>query len=791
MQTLFRNFWAVLRRFRLATTLNVLGLSVAFAAFIILMIQVRYERTFDTSYPKTGRIYRVESTLVPAEANLSSRQVYTPFCARPLMETMLPAVPQVESYAIVYGASSEMYVNYETVTEERQGMMMPLRKVSEGFADVFSLEVTEGTAFSLAEPGMAFLPESLAKKMFGKNACVGKQIIRQDGAFYTIGGVYRDFPENTGVVNDVKVSLGDGYKNDWTDWALQHFVVLAPEASSADAAEQLTRFFNQTGIGAQMGYSEDIFFRLNAVENIYYSHDTSLDVAPKGNRLTTDILLSISLLVVIIAIINFLNFSTALTPARIKSINIRKVLGEPVLLLRFALVFEALIVCVISFLLALIWVYLFDLAGFSSRLLASVGFASNMKVVSGTFLLAVLTGLAAGIYPAFYMTSFRPAVTLKGSFGMSRSGRKLRVWLTGFQFAVSSGLIVAALFIWLQNRYLHTMGGILNDERIATVSLDHNIMTRHSDVLLERLKTCSFVEDVAFSEWPVGFLDYYQYTYTQSPENEDVRYYYIPVSYNFTDLMRLEIVGGRGFEKGDMAVPEERLILNELAATEFKIKPGDRLANGGLVVGIVKDFNFMNLRKKIEPMALTTRFMQSAILQPTIYVRTGGNALRAMEQIRSAIAEIDPLYPVDVRFYDRQFEQAYQKELKTSFQITLFSLLAVIISLMGVLGLVTFEAQYRRKEISLRKVMGATVFDVLMMFNVRFVRIVMAGFLPAVPLVWLAIERWLQSFAYRTPIHWWVFVLSLLIVLLITVLTVTLQCWRVALTNPVHSLKDE
>lgn len=299
------------------------------------------------------------------------------------------------------------------------------------------------------------------------------------------------------------------------------------------------------------------------------------------------------------------------------------------------------------------------------------------------------------------------------------------------------------------------------------------------------------IADVATSDWPVGFLDYYLYTYSKSPQDEDIMYYFIPVSYNFTEMMGIEIIEGRNFDKTDQTAPGEKLLLNELAARQFNVKPGDKLANGSQVIGIIKDFHFMNLRKKIEPMALTSGQSQNPILQPTLYIRTTGNAYAAIKKIKDCIAEIDPLYPVEIKFYDQLFEQAYQKERNTSVQISMFSLLTIIISLMGVFGLVTFETQYRRKEISIRKIMGATVTEILVIFYKKFAWIVFVSFLLAAPVAWYGLNKWLQAFAYRTTLQGWIFILSLLIVLIITFVTVTLQSWLVATSDPVHSLKSE
>lgn len=791
MKAILRNFLVILSRFKLASALNILGLSVAFAAFIIIIIQVRYERTFDTGYKKSGRIFRVESTLIPTESNLSSRKVYTAFCARPIIEMLLPSVPQIESYAIMYSGSTEKYGQYETQEGELRGMMIPIHKVSEGFTDVFDTEILEGDITSFSEPRQALLPESLVRKMFGNHSPIGKQITLSDGTFFTIGAVYKDYPDNSSLGNDVKLNLADEYINDWTDWTFSLFIALLPDAPPDRATEQLTSFFETTGLGKQMGFTQPVSFRLIPIEDIYYRHDTNLDIAPKGNRMITNILLSIGLLVIIIASANFLNFSAALTPARIKSINIRKILGEPISTLRLALIFEAFGICILSFLLALGWIWLFHRSGLSSILLAPTDILKNIDILRLTFLLAGVTGIFTGIYPAFYMTSFRPALILKGTIGASPAIGKLRTMLTGFQFLISTGLITAAFFIWLQNKYMYKMDGIMNNDQIATITLEKEIMSKQGEILMEKLKSAPSVTSVASSDWPVGFLDHYLYAYSKSPEEEDIMYYYLPVSHNFTETMGLHIIEGRGFNKTDSNAPDEKLILNELAARQFKIKPGDKLANGSQVIGIVKDFHFMNLRKKLEPMALTSKRLQNPVLRPVLYVRTKGDAYDAAKQIKACIADIDPLYPADIQFYDEQFEQTYRKERHTEAQITLFSLLAVIISLMGVFGLVTFETQYRQKEIGMRKVMGATVWEILFLFYSKFAWIILIGFLLATPIVWYGVNEWLNTFVYRTALHWWVFALALLIIMVISFITVSLQCWQIAISNPVDSLKSE
>ncbi|MDR0748342.1 MAG: ABC transporter permease [Tannerellaceae bacterium] len=793
MKALFRHFFTTLRRFKQASALTVFGLSAAFAAFMLIMVQVRRERTFDSSFIKSGRIYRVESTMLPAESSLSSVESYTAFLARPLVEMLVPAIPQIESYTLIHGAASDRYVQYENEKGERFGLLMPCNKVLEGFETVFDMEMTEGAASSLKESGHVLLPQSLAKRMFADGQAVGKRIFPQSpgAASFIVGGVYRDFPENTSIANTMKTGIGEENKSDWMDWTYQLFVVLTPGASPGEVAARLKDLFDTTGIGKQMGFGEHTVFRLNLLEDIYYRHDTNLDIAPKGNRSTTHLLLSIALLVIGVAAINFLNFSTALTPVRIKGINIRKVLGSSARMLRATLLFEAVGMCLIAFLLSLIWVFLFEVSGLSSMLLVSVRLAEYSCIGLSTFVLSVLTGLLAGIYPAYYMTSFHPARVLKSSFGIGYTGRTFSILSTGFQFVISIGLIIAALFVWLQQAYLYRMETGLNDKQVAVVNIDKDSMSGRIGLLMEKLKDSPLIDEVSFSDWPVGFLDYYPYTYTQSPKGEELRFYYIPVSYNFASMMRLDITAGRGFEKNDAASKERKLIFNESAARQFAVKPGDRLSDGSSVTGIIRDFHFMNLRKPLEPMALRICDVEDELQWPVLYIRTFGSRKESADEIRACIATIDPQYPVDIRFFDQQFNETYREERKTSVQITLFGLLAVLISLMGVFGLVTFETQYRKKETGIRKVLGATAGEICWMFAGKFVWIVSGCFLIAAPLAWFGVKKWLESYPCQTPLYGWVFVLAFVIVLSITLITVMAQSRYAATMNPVSSLKNE
>lgn len=789
MKTILRNFLTTLRRFKLASALNILGLSVAFAAFMVIMMQVHYENTFDACYKKTGRIYRI--------ANSFDSTTYSPISSRPFLDIVFAASPQIEASSLVAVFSSPIYINIDRGDGRVIGFRETQSSIYRGMLDIFDYEILEGTADALNEPRKVLLPQSIAKKFFPEGGAVGR-IIRNgdaDSITYEVGGVYRDFPANSSIANNIKFRMPDDENlKVWGNNNYNGYVLLHEAANPEDVARMMTELVGKAEMPEWMGTKRPQV-RLSPVEDLYYDTTMDVDLMPKGNKATTNVLFMIAILVVLIAAINFVNFSTSLTPIRIKSINTQKVLGSMVSTLRAALVFEAVGICLISYVISIFLVSGMNSIGMSGVFSWPIDFAGYMPAVYMTLGVAILVGFVSGIYPAVYTTSFPPALVLKGSFGMSPEGRRLRNMLIGFQFVVSIALIVAAVFMQLQNKYVRSFDSGMDTEQVAMVDLNDELSGKYKDALVNNLKSSSLISDVAFAMSRFGSGDFYMTWGRQFRDGESINFTCMPVSYNFIDVMGLEMVEGRTFQEGDCEKENGTFIFNEVTQKQYKLTLDDQVeGHTGTktdIVGFVKDFNFMSLRQSIQPLALY-EFGPNAWQELSVaYIKIKGNPYEAVDHIKSAIGKIDPAYPVDVEFFDTMFNLVYQKETKTTALITFFSLLAVMISLVGVFGLVVFETQFRRKEIGIRKVHGATVGEILAMFNRNFVRIVLICFVVAAPLAWFGITMWLESFAYKTPIYWWVFLFALVVVMIITLCTVTIQSWKAATENPVKSIKSE
>ncbi len=531
--------------------------------------------------------------------------------------------------------------------------------------------------------------------------------------------------------------------------------------------------------------------RFTPLTEVHYVTDAIFDFTPKASRQTLRVLFAIAIVVIVIAGINFTNFSTALTPMRIKSINTQKVLGGSQGTIRRSLVLEAMLISLFSYVMAIGFVMLFARTELSLLVDANLSVASQPLIVGGTALIALLTGLLAGLYPSFYMTSFPPALVLKGSFGLSPKGRVLRNALISMQFIASFALLIGASFMYLQNHFMqHTSLGYEKDALIVT-NINEQI-NKSLDAFTNRMKEFAGVEGVTYADQLISSTDFYM-SWGRDYHDKKIQYQVLPVDYSFLDVMGISVTEGRDFRIEDANTRHGVYIFNEKARDQFQLEVGTMI-DSTEIVGIMPDVKFASFRTEVAPMAFFVwgtqnwgRWKNHAYVR----VKVGSDMRAAMEHVRATLAEFDPEYPFNVRFFDDVLQQLYEKENALSMLIRLFSMIAIFISIVGVFGLVVFDSEYRKKEIGIRKVFGSTTQQILVMFNKTYLKIVAVCFAFAAPAAYYAVVKWLENFAYKTPLYWWVFALSFAIVALVTFATVTFQNWRAANANPVKSLRSE
>lgn len=758
-----KNFITTLRRFKLASTLNIVGLSVAFAAFMFIMLQVRYEYTAGTDDPRADRIYRLQ--MLQQNEQMWGINMYMPY-----IEKFLTTAQGVQQNAqLLY--SSATVESGEQVYDQIRAIWL-----TNDISKVFEVKMVEGNFASALEPNSYILSQSAAKRIFGERDAVG-QTVKMYGRDVTVTGVCVDFPKNSLMYADI-------YGKNTNQHFSTLYVLLAPGSDPDKIASDFTRNYKKDFEGSTFGE-----FSLVAAEDTYFENNrVSNSFVPRGNRNVTMILLSIAILIIVIAAINFVNFSTSLAPVRIRGLNIRGVMGCTRASMRCGLIVSAMLFAGLSFVVSL---FLFEIVSSSSVVgLLKVGDASlagNLEVVIFSAIAALVVGLVAGIYPAYYCTRFRPAMVLNGSSGLSTRGTTLRTVLIGFQFTVSITLIIVATVVHMQNNYL--MGHDLGYNSTSTIIL-RGTSERTMDIVAEGARSLPYVRSTGRYNGAFGMYD--ADLITQIPRTDDtMRLDCYIVNEDFLPTMEIPIIEGRNFtaEDGDyFRDPNRAIILNQKAMRMLGAHLDSTIFDGRArmrVIGVVPDVITRPMYDGISPVG----YIRSGTYQMVFRIDPAA-ADQAMVAIREMVRGQEPVERWKLDFFDNELSSSYAKERDLALLITLFSLLAVVISLVGVFGLVMFETQYRRREIGLRKVYGSTVSEILSMFNRRFVWIVLVCFVVASPVAYYGVSRWLSGFAYRTPIHWWVFLLALLVVLFVTLFTVTVQSYRAATENPINSIRN-
>ncbi|MDR2921699.1 MAG: ABC transporter permease [Tannerella sp.] len=777
MKTIIRNFLSALRRFKMATMLNILGLSVAFAAFMVIMMQLNYDWNFARMHNHSDRIYRLE---------VLSDKGGQAVLSRPMAETFINSSPHILAGSICgFWGKNVFSIDANGGKNSFEEELIVARPE---FTDVFEFNMLYGTGKALEDPEKVLISESISQKLFGVELAIGKTIYRDTAAF-TVGGVYKDFPENTLLKNAIYKPIPmETDLNEWRNWGYQCFVRMDSPENSAFLIENYKKNFDSSLLEDGNKWVADIDYRLTALTDIHFTNDVTYDKnVPKSNRQTLLVLFAIALVIIIIAAINFTNFSTALAPVRLKSINTQKILGGDERSIRLSLVLEAISISFVSFLIALFLVFVIQYTPIRGLLNVDPSLLSHPAIVLGTLLLSLLTGCLAGIYPAYYITSFSPAIVLKGSYGLSPKGKQLRSALIGMQYLASFVLIIGALFMYLQNKYMKTSDLGYNKDRLIVTDINTTI-EKNTKAFADQLKSFAEIEGVSFAHTLISSQD--QYWGLTRPYLEDkISYECLVVDPLLTGLLDIHIVDGRDFREGDNLTRGGALIFNERARDQYQLKLGDKVSDSE-IVGFMSDIKFASFRTEVVPMA----FWVGGHREPEyayIKVKKGADMQEAKNRVHEVLNSFDKGYPFHLQFFDNIFDDTYAGENKLGSLVLLFSLIAILISIVGVFGLVIFESEYRKKEIGIRKVLGSTVREIVILFNKSYIRILTICFILAVPLSYYAISKWLENFAYKTPMYWWVFIVAFIMVTIITSFTVTFQNWRAANANPVDSIKTE
>lgn len=778
--------------------LNIIGMSVSLMVFLVLFAQVWHDYRYNSNFEDYRNIYRLEMPVIYDVGEYS----YSPGISRPYIEAFEACSPDIEvacDYKDITGLGIEM-VQYNDEGTVRKYEIAQVETDS-SFPDVFSIEIVDGSLENYNVKNAALISENHAKAIFGDKSPVGEHLTTEFNINeYTIVGVYKTLPENCSVINGLLVNEGDDDLS--TPYHSLHcgFFRLRDGARVEDVLETIRMTFKNmvhsdvVAAGMEEKYEKEVYpnLRLTSLSDIHFLDDTRPELKPYANRTQTLILLSISILFLLIAVFNYVNFAIASIPFTINDINVEKVYGATKERLIFIQLKNNFIVCIVSFCIALCLMEVVSGSQFASFSCCSLAVGDNVPAVAIGLTVALFAALAGGLVSAFYSTSFEPGMVLKGDFAISGKGTAFRRISMVSQFVLSCVFLICGLMISRQTDYMIQKDNGFMSENVVHVNV--NLWYRWHRCFDEFMKNPEVI-DVTCGDPPMS-EGLSSRSELMSKDNEPV-WYSIRSGYdNYFDFFDFKLVDGRFPNKGEFGVA----VINEtFAATYPDFQIGSKVMSMYReeyeIIGVVEDFNARPMMHEREPMIyqinnlncahLFFKFRSDDISETIQWVEKNLNDL-----VSSPGMSGDEI-SATATYLDDDIESMYSKEVGQSKLINSSSLLCLFIALIGVLGIVYFETQVMRKEIAIRKVNGATTWEIIKSLLGKYVLVSSIGFFISLPISVLVMNMWLSRFAYRTDMSFWIFLLAYLIITALTAAVVLLRSYSAASENPVEALKKE
>ncbi|MFC1724538.1 ABC transporter permease [candidate division KSB1 bacterium] len=784
----FRNF----KRKKGYTFINIFSLIVGITCFMLLMVYVKYELSYDSFHKKSDRIYMLGQYVPSWNFGGSHFYAMTNGAVAPVLKHEFP---EVENSVRI--ADTNTPITYEQRSFPGNGLF-----VDNDFLNIFTFPLIKGDKNSaLKEPFSIILSESLSDKLFGKEESIGKLITHEDGDKYTVKGIFKDVPGNSHLKFDYLLSFTtySSFRNDVnTKWSILNYwtyIQLKKGSSYKEFEKKLPYIVNR--------YHEeddkDRYYFLVPLKNVHFDTTTNFLLSPPIDKKYIYLFISIAFVILIIACVNYMNLATARASVRSREVGIRKAVGAERSQLIKQFLGDSFIQTFLSILISLFIVYLiFPYFAKIAQNDIKLNVLRDWTTVLYLFGLLIVVGFLSGSYPALLLSSLRPVQVLKTSFksGLSCSQLKFRNILVVFQFCVSIILIAAAIVIQKQLFYIKYKDIGYNRENIVCMRLwDDESRQNYQLIKNELLKNPNISSTTVSNVAPVKVTEVTRIT-IESESGEMVKIPQVTcyfTDYDYFDVFNMKVAAGRKFSSEFAGNIENSVIINETAAKIAGLENpiGKKLVRWEQeyhIVGVVKDFHFESLRTKIEPIM----FLYGPQRGRMFFTKISNKDInRTLGYIQTSFQKFNRNFVFDYAFMDDMFNNLYGTEQKLSGILISFSILTIIIASLGLFGLISFIVERKTKEVGIRKVLGASTFTIIRLITKEFLSLIVAALIIALPAAYYFTNKWLQSFTYRTGLSIWLFVLSASIVILIALLSMSSQTIKSARANPVESLKVE
>lgn len=812
---MFRNYFKIalrnLMKYKFISGINLFGLTVGLTCCLLILTYIIHELSYDKYHPNAKNVYRVERTFMNPETGALSLELGS--IAPPFAPLLLNDFKEIKNLTRLLSNGANTPFKYEDKIFNEQNVFF----ADENLFSIFKVNVVKGNPVkALNDPYSVMLTEEMAKKYFGNDDPINKQV-RLDGQFTCkITGVYKAFPSNTHLHPNVLISFNTlrdsavygerGLRENWGNNSFLTYIELPDHYDPKKLEAQFPAFQNrhipQDGDG-KIKPSDYSKLTLKKLTDIHLFSHTDYEAEENGDIKRVYIFSAIALFILLIACINYMNLSTARSVLRAKEIGVRKVVGarKPELIAQFLSesVLLSWVATILAFgltFLALPW--LNELSGQQLTIQTLL----NWKIVVPILLVPFVVGILSGIYPALFLSSFQPIKVLKGFMKVGGANISFRKVLVIVQFSISIVLIIATAIVFQQLRYMQSKSLGFSKDHIVNLAYVGGVLNDRFDAFRNELMSNSSIQSVGrSSRIPSGRLldamgSQINNGDSLAPTKADIKY--IMADDGFLPTYGLKAVAGRNFTKGFS--DSTSFLINEAAVKVLGLKSpqdaiGKQFAYGmrrGQVVGVVNDFHFESLHQRILPMTFLLRTGDGAGGYGGLSIKIAGNNVSgALAHIEQVWKKFLPETPFDYTFLDSRFEQLYESEQKQGTIFTVFACIAIFIACLGLLGLSAFAISQRVKEIGIRKVLGADAKNIVGLLSKDFLKLVILAALIAFPVAWLMMNKWLEDFAYRINIPWWIFLVAGIIAAAVAFATISIQAIKAAHANPVKSLRTE